>query len=196
MNDLEALLHEHENQASEDEDEEYNSDQDQYDNQNHDEDDFFDDDDRDEKQIIQEYIEAFEIFDKDRHGYLTAKELLTVLRALGQNPSDQEFQNIISKIDQNHSGTIELNEFIDFMVSQTEEFSPENELRRCFELFEDDATGEISEKMFRTILQAPGKPFTKEEMMFVETHFRNVTKVDDYINVILNDEIRRGKSKK
>ena len=42
------------------------------------------------KQQIDEFREAFELFDLDGSGNIDARELGTVLRSLGANPSDAE----------------------------------------------------------------------------------------------------------
>jgi calmodulin len=39
------------------------------------------------------------LFDKDGDGTITEKELATVMKSLGHNPSDAELRNMISEID-------------------------------------------------------------------------------------------------
>ena len=41
---------------------------------------------------IAEFKEAFTLFDKDGDGTITTKELGTVMRSLGQNPTEAELQ--------------------------------------------------------------------------------------------------------
>ncbi|KAH0789842.1 Calmodulin [Histomonas meleagridis] len=48
---------------------------------------------------IAEFREAFNIFDKDGDGRITAKELGTVMRSLGQNPSEAEIQDMVNEED-------------------------------------------------------------------------------------------------
>jgi len=43
--------------------------------------------------------EAFKLFDKDGDGWIAVKELGTVMRALGQNPTDSEIQDIVHESD-------------------------------------------------------------------------------------------------
>lgn len=43
---------------------------------------------------IAEFKEAFSLFDKDGDGTITTKELGTVMRSLGQNPTEAELQEM------------------------------------------------------------------------------------------------------
>ena len=45
---------------------------------------------------IAEFKEAFSLFDKDGDGTITTKELGTVMRSLGQNPTEAELQVMFS----------------------------------------------------------------------------------------------------
>ena len=55
---------------------------------------------------VSEYREAFRLFDKDGDGSITSKELGTVMRSLGQNPSQDELQDMIQDIDMDGECTI------------------------------------------------------------------------------------------
>ena len=48
---------------------------------------------------IAEFKEAFSLFDKDGDGTITPKELGTVMRFLGQNPTEAELQDMINEVD-------------------------------------------------------------------------------------------------
>ena len=49
--------------------------------------------------VIAEFKEAFSLFDKDGDGTITTKELGTVMRSLGQNPTEAELQDMINEVD-------------------------------------------------------------------------------------------------
>ena len=53
---------------------------------------------------IAEYREAFYLFDKDGDGSISRWELGTVMRSLGQKPTDAELQAMINEVDMD--GTI------------------------------------------------------------------------------------------
>ena len=46
-----------------------------------------------------EFKDAFKMFDKDGDGTITTKELGTVMRSLGQNPTEAELSDMIKEVD-------------------------------------------------------------------------------------------------
>ena len=50
--------------------------------------------------FIADFKEAFALFDRDGDGFVSSKELGTVMRSLGQNPSEAELRDIINEVDQ------------------------------------------------------------------------------------------------
>ena len=60
---------------------------------------------------IEELRAAFNLFDLDGGGDIDAKELGTVMRSLGANPSEDEVQAMIEEVDDDNSGCIEFPEF-------------------------------------------------------------------------------------
>eukprot|EP00976_Prorocentrum_cordatum_P060384 1175870-Prorocentrum_minimum.AAC.4 len=61
---------------------------------------------------------AFAMFDKDFSGSIDIQELRETLKAMGQNPSEEELFLLLSQVDDNGSGTIELSEFMQLILSQ------------------------------------------------------------------------------
>ena len=49
--------------------------------------------------MYSEFREAFSLFDKDGDGTISSKELGTVMRSLGQNPTEVELQDMINEVD-------------------------------------------------------------------------------------------------
>ena len=49
--------------------------------------------------MFAELKEAFGLFDKDGDGDISTKELGTVMRSLGQNPSDEELEDMVREVD-------------------------------------------------------------------------------------------------
>lgn len=49
-------------------------------------------------------------------GNITTKELGTVMRSLGQNPTEAELQEMINEVDADGNGTIDFPEFLNLMA--------------------------------------------------------------------------------
>ena len=62
-----------------------------------------------------EFEQAFKLFDLDGGGDIDTKELATVMRSLGQNPSEDEVKQMILEVDESNTGTIEFPEFCKLM---------------------------------------------------------------------------------
>ncbi len=67
---------------------------------------------------INNYKEAFLEYDKDGSGNISIKELGTVMRTLGENPTEDELQNLINKYDEDGNGTMEFTEFLCMMAAK------------------------------------------------------------------------------
>lgn len=48
---------------------------------------------------MEEFKIAFELFDKDGNGCVTANELGAIMRAIGLDPSEEELANLVMRID-------------------------------------------------------------------------------------------------
>lgn len=52
------------------------------------------------KEQVEEFKEAFELFDKDGDGRVTAGELGVVMQSLGHRPTEQELVDMVNEIDE------------------------------------------------------------------------------------------------
>ncbi|XP_018655558.1 putative calmodulin [Schistosoma mansoni] len=93
---------------------------------------------------IAEFKEAFSLFDKDGDGTITTKELGTVMRSLGQNPTEAELQDMINEVDADGNGTIDFPEFLTMMARKMKDTDSEEEIREAFRVFDKDGNGFIS----------------------------------------------------
>ena len=112
-------------------------------------------------QILQE---AFTVYDKNNDGTITTKELSTVMRSLGQNPTDAEVQDIINEVDVDGSGSMEFPEFCVMMVKKMAESDTENEVREAYRVFDKDRDGFISRDELRMIFAALPERLSAEEI--------------------------------
>ena len=93
---------------------------------------------------IADCMEGFSVLDKNGDGLITREELGTVMRSLGQNPTDADLQDIINEVDADRDGTINFNEFLTMMELKRRQSRAEAELKEAFQLFDRDSNGLIS----------------------------------------------------
>merc|ERR1712224_723896 len=70
---------------------------------------------------IAEFREAFRLFDVDGQGIIKTKDLGTVMRSLGMNPTEAELRDIINEVDadgtsETRTGVIDFPEFLVIMA--------------------------------------------------------------------------------
>lgn len=111
-----------------------------------------------------ELKEAFDEFDKDGSGTITTKELLPVLRSIGQNPSEDEILSLVIEYDVNGDGTIDFDEFVEMMTKQNlENVDQTAEIKEAFKMFDRDGNGYIDMKELRMVITRIGQPLTAED---------------------------------
>ncbi|XP_072510318.1 calmodulin [Notamacropus eugenii] len=113
---------------------------------------------------IAEFKEAFSLFDKDSDGSITTKELGTVMRSLGQNPTEAELKNMIGEIDTDGNGTIDFPEFLSMMARKMKDTDSEEEIREAFRVFDKDGNGFVSAAELRHVMTKLGEKLTDEEV--------------------------------
>ena len=114
---------------------------------------------------IAEFKEAFSLFDKDGDGTITTKELGTVMRSLGNNPTDGELQDMINEVDADGNGTLEFDEFCNLMARQMLDSSQqEEELKQRFAMFDKDGNGTIDRDELREVMQQLGEKLSEEDI--------------------------------
>nr|ADL29887.1 yellow cameleon Nano30 [synthetic construct] len=113
---------------------------------------------------IAEFKEAFSLFDKDGDGTITTKELGTVMRSLGQNPTEAELQDMINEVDADGNGTIYFPEFLTMMARKMKDTDSEEEIREAFRVFDKDGNGYISAAELRHVMTNLGEKLTDEEV--------------------------------
>lgn len=119
-----------------------------------------------------EFKAAFDIFVEDStDGTITTKELGKVFRMLGQNPSEQELQEMVDEVDEDGSGTIDFDEFCQMMSKQLAAEAlesiperPEKELAEAFRIFDTKCDGYLDSEELSAALKLTGEPFEDWEV--------------------------------
>jgi len=70
----------------------------------------------DEETLQKELKEAFRLYDKEGNGYIPTSCLKEILRELDDQLTNEELDGIINEIDEDGSGTVDFNEFMEMMT--------------------------------------------------------------------------------
>ena len=97
-------------------------------------------------------------------GTIELNEIRQVMRKLGQNPSEEELQEMISSVDDNGDKEIDFEEFLILMKSRCLEQDPEKELRDAFAVFDTDGSGSIDRKELKRLMKKLGQALTEAEV--------------------------------
>lgn len=88
----------------------------------------------------------------DGDGTITTLELGTVMRSLGQNPTEAELQDMINEVDADGNGTIDFPEFLTMMARKMRDTDSEEEIKEAFKVFDKDGNGYISAAELRHVM--------------------------------------------
>lgn len=93
------------------------------------------------------------------------------MRSLGFDVKKAEVLAIMEEHDVVGSGFIGYDEFLDIMARRIAERSPEEELRKAFELFDEDGTGRISLRNLRHVVKELGENLSDDELQAMIEEF-------------------------
>mmetsp|Transcript_27612 Transcript_27612/g.70337 ORF Transcript_27612/g.70337 Transcript_27612/m.70337 type:complete len:154 (-) Transcript_27612:793-1254(-) len=109
--------------------------------------------------------ETFKLFDRDGDDMITTKELGTVMRALGQNPTESELQDMLNEVDPNGHGQLEMREFIGLMRKRLgKSRDTAAELLEAFKIFDKDGNGTLPSTELRHIMLQLGEKLSEAEL--------------------------------
>ena len=66
------------------------------------------------------------------------QELGTVMRRLGERPTDKELKDMVAEVDEDKSGTIEFDEFLQMMANRS---SDSEKIQKVFRVFDKNDDG-------------------------------------------------------
>src|SRR4028119_2146179 len=104
--------------------------------------------------------EAFQVFDGDGNGAISAEELGQVMRSLGQSPNETELRDMIKEVDVELSGTIDFEEFNALMISR--QGDRKSRLKLAFSVFDENGSGQITVNELHNVMSQFG--LTDEEL--------------------------------
>ncbi|KAK3805842.1 MAG: hypothetical protein J3Q66DRAFT_359831 [Benniella sp.] len=119
-----------------------------------------------------ELKDAFNLYDRKGTGNIAASSLGDLLRAVGQNPSEAEVQDLIAQHDPNGTTVLSFGTFTT-IVGRTDGYKPAAtvpEMIEGFRAFDRENTGVVSASELRHVLSTMGETLSATEIdAFMET---------------------------
>ena len=124
---------------------------------------------------IQEFKEAFALFDRDGDALLTTSELGVVMRALGLTATEADLKEMVASFDKDNNGKLDFAEFLTLVAQKGIGDLDDAEVRSAFRVFDKENNGFISEAEFKHILIDVGDKISEDDVaeMMKEVKIKN-----------------------
>jgi calmodulin len=114
---------------------------------------------------IQQYKDAFDMFDKEGRGYISIDQFQRVLKNFGFELDKEKIKRMVSHLDQDKSGDIDFEELITIMKTRIVYEEDDDEMIiRAFKEFDKDKKGYITCEEFKYILKVYCQGFTDKQI--------------------------------
>ena len=107
--------------------------------------------------------DIFDQFDKDKDGKISGKELANAMVSMGQNPTDDEINEMMREVDLNQDGKIDFDEFMILMTKNSPDTQAEEEVINAFRVFDKEGNGLIASSELKHIMMTIGDKMSEEE---------------------------------
>ena len=122
-----------------------------------------------------------------------AREVGYLLRTLGQNPTEDEINNLICEAGCDWEGYLNANDFVSVaLVAMQKQADMKDDIKAAFDVFDRDGDGKISQPELKKAMQNFGHSFTDEECkeMFVQADLNSDGIIDwpEFVAMMAPDE--------
>merc|ERR1712106_610381 len=76
----------------------------------------------------------------------------TIMRSIGQNPSEAEIADMINQVDKDGTGSLDFPEFLMMMCLKSDVENAEDEIREAFQVFDGDGNGFINRQELACVM--------------------------------------------
>ena len=124
-------------------------------------------------EITSELQDKFLLFDVDGDKVINRKELGAVMRSFGENPTEDDLNELMKELDADGSEVLEFKEFLtlmeksnrlDVMMKRKLKDQQVEEIKQKFLKFDDDQDGAIDIRELRNVIESLGQTPTEEEL--------------------------------
>lgn len=112
---------------------------------------------------IQDFQAAFTIMDVQSKGFVGPDDIIQVAKTAEMVLADNEAQLLLGSADEDHSGGIDMREFISIMTTTIKQEDLEEELRATFRVFDKDGNGTINANELKRFVRLWDTELTEDE---------------------------------
>eukprot|EP01132_Coremiostelium_polycephalum_P000872 gene872-1091_t len=136
---------------------------------------------------VAELKEAFELFDKDRTGYIKKDALKTTLKQFGVFVTQEGLDEMFNEADTTKSGAIGFPEFMSMMSRRMKQTSNEQILLNAFKTFDPENLGYIPSSTLSKVLTTVGDKLSEaelQELLTISENEQKQVKYDLFVNTL------------
>lgn len=115
------------------------------------------------KAQVDEFKEIFNLFDTESKGVITIRQLGTINRCFGINPTEPDLQDTINEVDLDGNGELDFDEFLSLMCRKGKDTDIEQELIQAFGHIDGNENGKISKNELYAFM-SKDQAITEEEV--------------------------------
>eukprot|EP00091_Calanus_sinicus_P022478 TRINITY_DN713_c0_g1_i2.p1 TRINITY_DN713_c0_g1~~TRINITY_DN713_c0_g1_i2.p1 ORF type:complete len:150 (-),score=64.00 TRINITY_DN713_c0_g1_i2:90-539(-) len=97
-------------------------------------------------------------------GSVDSTGVSTIMRSVGQNPSEAEIADMINQVDKDGTGSLDFPEFLMMMCLKSDVENAEDEIREAFQVFDGDGNGFINRQELACVMGNLGIELSTEEV--------------------------------
>lgn len=142
---------------------------------------------------LEDFRDAFSLFDKVGDGKVECAEVGNIMRALGLNPTESVVKKIIAEIDSTGERRITLEEFVPLFHDQSKKYvsadSNNDAFLEAFRIFDRDSNGSVSVAEIRHLLTSLGEKMKGEDVDELVAGLEDdngTISYEDFVNGVLN----------
>ena len=144
------------------------------------------------EQEICELHEAFNIFDVESNGSIKSNQLIMLMSALKQYPTEKEFEDIIKEADINNEGKIYFNQFLKMIAKRLRNIKEDEDeyLKSLFSSLDPDNNGLISIREIKYIVTHSNENISEKDFEIImkeaDTDGDGLISLDEFMTIMKN----------
>lgn len=132
---------------------------------------------------------AFDLFDVDKNGTISANELKLALKKIGLDAEDKFLSIFIDELDSNKNGILDFDEFLEFALKRVDEKDSKEEIQKIFNYYDSNSKGYITKEDLNDIAKYLGENMNDSDInkMFNLLNLKNDGKVtmEDFYSMMI-----------